>query len=483
MNKSGSQSLGKHMISLGAGTILYMIVGFIGTPIITRLVDPTAYGRMSMLSVYSSFGMMLCGLGLDQTLVRFFYQSDELAYKRKLLKTCFKYSVIALITLIVICSIYLAVAVKYRFTYIQVDELPLMLLNVFSLLLSRYVMLTLRLTYKTKEYSLVNILHKVLYIFITVVLVIMLKRYHFACLAIATITSTLISAAIGVGINSELWQSKGEYTALPYDSMTLLKYGLPLMLSSGISVVFNALDKLALSKYCSLADVGVYASAMNIMAIFSIVKTTFTALWMPSAVEHYERDASNKLFYQKGNAIISCVMIIFGAGVVLCKDLIVLLLGSEYSGAAAIIPFLMFEPIMYTISESTATGIAISKKSGYQVIVSAGACILNLIGNVVLTPSLGGRGAALSTAIAYIMFFALRTGLANRVFFVEYHLTRFTLLVVMLFAFAFYGSLTVFSWKYLVFFGAIFATALLVYAEYISEIVKMAKSFLQRIRR
>lgn len=483
MNKSGSQSFGTHMLSLGAGTILYMIVGFIGTPIITRLVDPTAYGRMSMLSVYSSFGMMLCGLGLDQTLVRFFYQSDDLAYKRKLLKTCFTYSVFALATLIVICSIYLAVAVKYRLSYIQVNELPLLLLNVLSLLLSRYVTLTLRLTYKTKAYSLVNIAHKVLYVLIAVILVTTLKDYHFVCLAIATIISTLISAAMGIGINSELWQRKGEYTELPYDSMTLLKYGLPLMLSSGISVVFNALDKLALNRYCSISDVGVYASAMNIMMVFSIVKTSFTALWMPSAVEHYERDADNTLFYQKGNAIISCVMIVFGAGVILCKDFIVLLLGSEYSGAAAIIPFLMFEPIMYTISESTATGIAISKKSGYQVIVSAGACILNLIGNMLLTPSLGGRGAALSTAIAYILFFALRTGLANRVFFVEYHLKRFALLVAMLFAFAYYGSLTVFSWKYLVFFGAICAMTMLAYREYVSDIVKMVKSFLQRIRR
>ena len=481
MKKSGSHSLGKHMISLGAGTILYMIVGFIGTPIITRLVDPTAYGRMSMLSVYSSFGMMLCGLGLDQTLVRFFYQSDELAYKRKLLKTCLKYSVVALTTLIVICCICLAVAVKYGFVNVQVDELLLLLLNVFSLLLSRYVMLTLRLTYKTKAYSIVNTLHKVLYVLITVILVIMLKRYHFACLAIATITSTLISAAIGIGINSELWQSKSECTTLPYDSMTLLKYGLPLMLSSGISVVFNALDKLALNKYCSLSDVGVYASAMNIMAIFSIVKTTFTALWMPSAVEHYERDAGNKVFYQKGNAIISCLMIIFGAGVILCKDLIVLLLGDEYSGAAAIIPLLMFEPIMYTISESTATGIAISKKSGYQVIVSGGACILNLVGNMVLTPCLGGRGAALSTALAYILFFVLRTRLANRAFFVEYHLRRFAILVVMLFAFAVYGSLTAFSWKYLVFFTAICGITLLVYREYVLEILSMAKRFFYRI--
>ena len=45
------------------GTFLYMLVGVIGTPVITRLVDPVDYGQMSMLTVYSNFGLMACGLG------------------------------------------------------------------------------------------------------------------------------------------------------------------------------------------------------------------------------------------------------------------------------------------------------------------------------------------------------------------------------------------------------------------------------------
>lgn len=475
MKKAVNHSLGKHMLSIGMGTIIYMIVGFIGTPIITRLVDPTDYGRMSMLSVYSSFGMMLCGLGLDQALVRFFYHEEKLEYKRKLLRTCCKYSAIALCVLSVFCCVYFVVAVRYNFTYGQPYELLLLLLNVVALLLNRYVMLTVRLSYRTQAYSVINITQKTLYILIVIVLVLNTNIEHFVCLAAAMIISTVIAIAMGIGINYKLWFGKCETVMLPYGNRALLKYGFPLMLSSGISVIFNALDKLALNRYCSISDVGVYASAMNIMAIFSVVKTSFTALWMPAAVEHYERNPENRIFYQKGNAVISCIMIIMGAGVVLCKDLIVLLLGNKYAGAAAIIPFLMFEPIMYTISESTATGIVISKKSGYQVIVASGACILNLVGNMILTPRWGGQGAALSTAIAYILFFILRTRLSNRVFWVEYHLKRFALLTMVLFVFACYGSQSTFSWMYVLFFGAICTMSFLWYRKYMLEIIRKAK--------
>ena len=63
MKQKGIASFYKDFLTLGVGTFLYMLVGVIGTPVITRLVDPVDYGQMSMLTVYSNFGLMACGLG------------------------------------------------------------------------------------------------------------------------------------------------------------------------------------------------------------------------------------------------------------------------------------------------------------------------------------------------------------------------------------------------------------------------------------
>ena len=87
MKQKGIASFYKDFLTLGVGTFLYMLVGVIGTPVITRLVDPVDYGQMSMLTVYSNFGLMACGLGLDQTMLRYFYR-DELRYQRKLVTVC-----------------------------------------------------------------------------------------------------------------------------------------------------------------------------------------------------------------------------------------------------------------------------------------------------------------------------------------------------------------------------------------------------------
>ncbi len=482
MAAKGKSSFINNFFVLGVGTFLYMIVGVIGTPIITRLVDPVDYGSMSMLTVYSNIGMMLCGLGLDQTLVRYFYHKEELSYQNKLLRTCFSLSFIAFLVLGSLLAVFSVLSSKFGFKGLPVVELALLEVNVFASLTHRFSQLVLRLRYHTKAYSAVNIVQKVSYIVFTVLLVLLIKDHHFVILAVSTILSTLLGALIAILIERDVWKPlPGRGYVLPVSRQELLKYGLPIMLSSGISLLFNALDKLFINHYCTLADVGVYASAMNLMAVFSIVRTSFNALWMPTAVEHYERNPEDKKFYQQGNAFISMLMISFGAAVILFKDFFVLLLGSEYHEASKIIPFLMFEPIMYTISETTATGIVVQKKSVYQVAVAGGACLVNFLGNWWLTPIMGPQGAALSTGVSYIVFFVIRTVLANKVFYVDYKLPKFAVAVLALVLFAVYGSNHSFSLIQVAMFIGVIGITLLVYKNYIGFALDYGKQIIKKV--
>lgn len=466
LEQEKTASFYKALMSLGLGTLLYMLVGAVGTPIITRLVDPVDYGQMSMLSVYSNIGLMLCGLGLDQTLLRYFYQGD-IQYQRKLILTC--------------CGVPMLVAVGggvvLLLTYVggihwmSVSEIVLLEISVIVLLLNRFATLVLRLRTRTNTYSIVNLVQKSSYIILTIVLVVFVKEHHFMILAISTIISTFLSAFMAMILERDSWRLSGIRYKLPMKQGELIRYGIPIMMSSSISVLFNALDKLFIQHFGTLSDVGIYASAMNLMAVFSIVRTSFNAIWMPVAVEHYEKNPEDKSFYQRGNAFISLIMLSFGAVVVLCKDLFVMLLGNKYQAASMVVPFLMFEPIMYTISETTATGIVVQKKSIYQVVVAGGACLTNFVGNWILVPTLGVQGAALSTGVSYIVFFVLRTLLANRVFYVDYKLGGFFAATVGLFAFAVYGSGHNFGGTEVLLFVGVMVVIVVVYREMMMQLI------------
>ena len=482
MNNEGKSFL-KNFFILGVGSFIYLIVGIIGTPIITRLVDPVEYGYMSMFTVYSQIGMMVLGLGLDQALIRYFYRKEDIDYKKRLLLECYLIPGIVSVVIGIVVFLGCIITNSLKITNQSLFELLLLEINILILLINRYALLVLRLRYKTKDYSVVSVLQKTLYILFTLLGVAIFHNYYFEILAISTILSTLISTVWAIFRDKELWVFSGCTRAPLIPIKELLNYGIPIMFATGISMIFNALDKIFLNHFCTLSDVGVYTSAMNLMAVFSIVRTSFNALWMPSAVEHYEKNKNDKTFYQRGNSFIVLLMVTIGAAVILCKDIFVLLLGSKYQAAAEIIPFLMFEPIMYTISETTTTGMIIEKKSKYQIMVASGSFVVNFMGNLLLTPLMGPKGAALSTGVSYIVFFILRTILSNRVFYVDYKLKRFSIIIVLLFAYAWYGSSHYISIFQVGMFIGIMVIMCLLYRNNLSDALGYIKEILKKITR
>lgn len=65
-------SIFKHFISIGTGTVVNMLVGFLTTPVLTRLVGTAEYGQYSIFTMYASIALMVLCMGFDQALIRYF---------------------------------------------------------------------------------------------------------------------------------------------------------------------------------------------------------------------------------------------------------------------------------------------------------------------------------------------------------------------------------------------------------------------------
>ena len=119
--------------------------------------------------------------------------------------------------------------------------------------------------------------------------------------------------------------------------------------------------------------------------------------------------------------------------VLLCKDIIALILGKNFAQSIYIFPFIMLYPIMYTMSESTAVGIGFSRKTEWNIIISALSGGANIALNYLLIPILDGKGAALATGISYMVFFWGRT-LVSRKLWYRFRIGKYilyTLLILM----------------------------------------------------
>lgn len=473
----------KHFAVIGGGTFINMLLGLLTTPIITRIVNPEEYGQLSIFTMYSGIALMILCLGLDQALVRYYYEKNTDEYKKSLLFKCIKLPII----ISIIVSIIFITLSSIKVVNFQFNTLIITLLFIYTIiqLLNRFSLLSVRLAYKSKLYSILNIMQKLTFILVAFPLIYFSKGNYFFKLVIATIVSAFVVMIYSMIAQSNLWKfGKVDKTVCEISTKELIKYSYPFIISMGITTIFQAIDKISLNRYCSYTDVGIYSSAMSLINIFAIIQTTFNSLWAPMSMEHYANNKKDKTFYQKGNQIITIIMFFIGLSLILVKDVFAILLGEKYRAASYILPLLIFNPIMLTISETTVSGLVFMKKSKLQVVVAVGAFITNFVGNTILVPRFGPQGAAISTGLSYIIFFTLRTILSNRYFYVNFRLRAFYLLTTVSVIYALYNTFIRFNIGTIIgYFGCLVVLIFLYHNDIkwgINYLVSSAKSLIKK---
>ncbi|GHV88622.1 hypothetical protein AGMMS50267_09820 [Spirochaetia bacterium] len=186
--------------------------------------------------------------------------------------------------------------------------------------------------------------------------------------------------------------------------------------ATALSWVLDSVDKIGLKQWGSYEQLGLYAAAFKIVALLTVLQTIFTTTWVPVAYKWYE-DKENVVKFDFVRILVLAIMAITFAGIVVLRDIVLLFLGPAYRNTAIIFIYLLLIPVMYTISETTTLGIAFSGKTQFNLYVSIICVTCSVIGNFLLIPSYGARGAALSTGAAYLVFFWARTIFSRRLWY------------------------------------------------------------------
>lgn len=417
------------------GTCINIVISVITTPIITRLVNPNSYGEWSLLRTYTNVMMAIVMLGLDQALVRFYYRDERIEYKRYLIYNVVKIPlIICFIFIICTCGF---VAKMQLFEDENQIGYVFLYINVLISIVNRISQLVIRMEQKGTLYSILMILNKVVYLIIVFLLIFVSDTSDFVILTIGTLISQIVITFLGIVSCRKIWVPKvHKPSGIDISLKKLVVYGLPFIYAMLAGDVFNAADKLMIKELKTFYDVGIYASAVNIVSICAVFQTTFNLVWQPLAVKHYEKNSKDKSFYIKANGIVTVVMFVVGGMVICFKDIIGLILGEEYRQAVSVVPFLIFNPIMTTISETTVYGINFKNKTWYHMIITTVAATVNILLNVYLIPIYSIQGAALATAISYVLFYFLRTGMSYYCYPVTYPVLRFFMITLLFVGYA-----------------------------------------------
>ena len=424
--KKLKSNLIKKFLSFSIGGYINIFIGLLTIPITTRLLSPEQYGISSLITTITSFMFVICCLGTEQGFVRFFYDEKE-QNRGKLLYNCLYYPFYISVMIFFLIYIFRE---RISLFFLGYNEKYFWLIFMWSILLrslNNYSSLVIRMQQKGKVYSFCNVLLKVTeFLFI----LFLYKKYgdNYKTLVIAILLSLCIVTLFSIAIERKFWLFGGDSKI---SKKEILEFSIPLTLTMALNWVFASSDKIVIKSLSNITELGLYSGAFKIISLLSVLQTGFTTFWTPVVYEHYSKNPEDREFYKKANDYLSLVFFLIGIGLLMFRNIIILLLGDKYREAVYIMPMLIFIPIMYLLSETTHMGIGFKKKTKYYFYISIIVSITNLIGNIILVPYLGAKGAAISTGLSYIIFFSCRTYFSNKLINFNFDLKRLYLIIIL----------------------------------------------------
>lgn len=431
-----NNNLLKKFLSFSYGNWLGIIIGIISTPVITRILSPEDFGKASMFTLAINILMIFIVFGTDQSFVRFFYEEKD-SKRGGLLYNCLKLPFVLMgITTFLILVFYKKISILL-FDEANLKIIIVLVIGIFFQAIYRFGVLVIRMQQKGHLFSLLQLLQKILN-FILILFLFELIGAKYEIIIYAMVISIGILSVFSIFKEKKFWSIKNiNLKNLKHNEIEIIKYSAPLVVTTLITWLFQSFDRIAIKQWSGLEELGLYVAAFKIVALLNIIQTTFTTFWTPVCYEHYEKSPNDKEFYKKMNRIITIAMLLIGLGSIMFKELLMILLGKEYKEAIKIMPFLIFMPIMYTISETTVIGISFYKKNKWHILISGISCIVNIVGNWLLVPRYGAVGAAISTAFSYIVFFSMRTFISLKYYKVDYGLKKFYSVLVLIILYSF----------------------------------------------
>ncbi len=437
-NKEKKPGILASFIDYFYGNFIVLLLGFVSLPLITRVMSTAEYGRTAMFQSAVSIIYIFAILGLDQSYIRYYYQ--EGINRKRLILQCLKYPVLLILLLAVLYGCFAEFFNNFLFGRTSADITALVIAYTVISVFERFLFLNIRMDQNGKLYSNLNIVSKVLYITFIVLFVRLIGDDFRVVLYALTLPLAIVTGICGVRYLIVNRKQKAEKHQVRTNE--LLKYGVPFVPMLLMEWLLSSMDRWSIKVFRDFAETGIYSAAMQIMTVLLTFKITYVAFWAPIAMEKYEKEPEEvcKPFFADMFSKVQFLAMLAAFMLTALRGIIVLILGEKYREAISVIPFLTLMPVLSILFEMTGQGVKFVKKIKYFNYASFVAIICNLLGNTLLVPRLGGIGAALATAVTYIVYFAMGTYFSGKCYPVNYRMREFVVSLILYCGYAAYST-------------------------------------------
>lgn len=396
------RQLVRDILIYGLGGILTKGISFVLLPLYTRIFPPEAYGVLETMTLITTFLSAVLIMGLDAAQSFYFFREKNNGKKKQIeiISAIFQWN-LSIGSFICILAI-LCYPFLNRVFFPDPIEHQIFIIafvgSLFTLLFSQLLSL-LRLLYRAFSYVLLILFHSLLSIGFTLALIFLFKQGIWGILIGNTLATGVVTPIAYYLVHDYIDLSKLYIAIWP----RLAKFGMPLVPAGIAYYLMNSIDRWFLLKYHGPNVLGIYSVSLKFGLIIIFAVDIFNRAWWPIALDAMHSEDGPRTFRSiakiyTGIGVMFIIMLTF-----LSPYLVKLFVSPSYQSAWLLIGVLAWQAFFYGFSTTTA-GIWKAEKTFLSSYLMMGATILNLLLNFLLVPTFAGLGAALATAISYLLW-------------------------------------------------------------------------------
>ena len=259
---------------------------------------------------------------------------------------------------------------------------------------------------KVNELAIASLINTIITLVLNVLFLVVFKLGFIGYFA-AYITALMVSAFY-VFFKIKAWKYisfNGKFKTLQKEMM---HYSRPLILNTISWWINSASDRYVVSWICGLSANGVLSVANKIPSILNIFQSIFNQAWQLSTVKAYDPDDKDGFFANTYNMYNFALTEVCSVLIVLDIFLSRILYAKDFFEAWKYVPFYLVS-ILFASLSGFFTGLFKAVKDGKtESITTAVGAVCNIVINLILVLKIGPIGAAIATAISYIIVWALK---------------------------------------------------------------------------
>lgn len=384
----------------GVASIFSRGLAFLILPIYTRVLSPEDFGAFDMVTTFGALANLVVALEVSQGLARYWPECGSVDEKKNMASSAwwfsvFMYSLFFVFSLAFYAEINRLLLKDSRYEpVLQVGVFYISLNGLFGLLQNQF-----RWELRSRDYAFVSLLYSGLIIGV----------------------GSFFSYGLGLGLMGVMWgQAVAVFISvlmawwllrhsikcvLDFSKIRMmLVFSMPLVPSAIASFVSLYLNRLALNSMASLSDVGLFSLGNRMASIASLFIVGIQGALTPLVYTHHQDSQTPKnlarLFdWFVAFALWGCL----GLGM-FSREIVSFFAPKTYIAGADLVIFLA-PAILLTQMYIFAPGIAIKKKTHWQLGVMILTAAISAGLNFILVPFFGGLGAAIATLGSSIVFF------------------------------------------------------------------------------